>query len=111
MASLMIGIVDGDWALQIENVPDLAWVFRGTDLATQALWVREFALQMAEDTPEFALSALLGVEADDVVYPMQIFFDGTSGIVLEGEVVFVAADETALIEVLAEAGEALLAAL
>jgi hypothetical protein len=111
MASLMVGIVDGAWALQIENVPDLRWAFKGDDLATQAEWVREFALQMSEDTPEFALSALAGVEADDIVYPMELFFADTSGIVLEGQVVFLAADDTTLIDVLVEAGEALLEAL
>lgn len=111
MANLMIGIVDNAWAVQIENVPDLAWTFKGADLATQAQWVREFAEQMSEGTAEFAVTALEGVEIDDAALAIQMFFDGTTGLVLEGEVVIVAADNEALIDILVEAGEALLAML
>lgn len=114
MPNLMIGMIDGVWTVQIENVPGIMYTFTGEDLAIQAMWVQEFATQMAADEPALALAALAEIDLGNAVEVAQVvgqLFRSTSGILLEGEWIFGAGGGETLLDVLEAAGRALIEAL
>lgn len=114
MPNLMIGMIDGVWTVQIENVPGIMYTFVGQDAAIQAMWVEEFAKQMLAEAPDLAIAALAEVDlgnAVEVAQVVQQLFRSTSGILLEGESIITAGGGETLFDVLEAAGDALLEAL
>jgi hypothetical protein len=108
--NLLIGVMNGNWTATIENTT-IQYTFSGDSLEAQASNVEFFAKCMRWDEPVGAVSFFtetMGAQPDVIATVAQDLF-GTSGLYLEGEMVFATGvgNET-LFDYMFRAGEALL---
>lgn len=109
MPALMINIVNGRWVAEVANT-DVSYAFLGGSLEMQAQYVQNLSLAMELNQTENLVSFFNapGVGSDTLAGQL---FEGTDTIIYAGRAVYASVGDDYLIDELAEAGEALAAAL
>jgi hypothetical protein len=114
MVPLLIHIEDGQWVVSVANT-NIEYAFAGDTLDQQALSVLEFAMLMQHNEELGGVAGIaegignpLVVPADEE--PMEVVTDllgGTDSIWLQGDEVYAEVAQEVLLDVLTEAGTAL----
>jgi hypothetical protein len=108
---LLIGVVDGSWTVQIANVPDISYTFKGDTLDDQRIWLDQFNSQMVADDGAEAVMALSGVTDAEAAQVSAQLFGTTNSLILGEDVLITAGEGSMLSDIMDVAGQALLEAL